>query len=110
MVNHPTQICRILMDTLQALIDARISRLHPVQKVIIVDTTTPKSNPGASSGYFICALMKDTDSDIPTLTDLDQETIVMATQAKDLLVGGTRLGQTYLKQYDNTKAATHQPT
>lgn len=96
MISHPTQSCHVLKDTLQALIDAGILRLHPEQKAATLDTATIEDDPRPFSCNIICALLKDTDSDVPTLTDSDQEIIVLAAQAEPPLVAGTRSGQSYL--------------
>lgn len=108
--SHLTKNCRILKIALHALIDAGVLRLHPEQEAVALDASTAEDNLNPSSCNVDSALMKDTDSDMPTLTDLDQETIILATQAEFPLVVGTRLGQSYLKEYDNVEISTPQPT
>ena len=49
-------------------------------------------------------------TDVPSLTDSEEETIVLAAEPNAPLMVGTRLGQSYLKKYDEMVANPLKPT
>jgi len=62
----------------------------------------------------VCASSRKAKTDVPSLTDSEEETIVLAVKLNALLVAGTRSGQSYLKKYDemvaNPPKSTPEPT
>lgn len=93
MTSHATRSCHVLKDTILALVDEDILRLRPDQKTVAPNATSPEGKLGASSCSVICALLNDAHSDVPPLTDSDQETIVLATQAETPLIASICSGQ-----------------
>ena len=66
-------------------------------------TVTNKKSKGkakASPCNVVCASSRETETDVPSLTDSEEETIVLATELNVLLVVETRSGQSYFKKYD----------
>ena len=57
----------------------------------------------ASSCNVVCASSREAETDVPSLTDSEEETIVLAAEPNQL-VAETRLGQSYLKKYDEMAA------
>jgi len=49
-------------------------------------------------------------TDVPTLIDSEEETIVLAAELNVSLVTGTRLGQSYMKKYNEMVANPPKPT
>jgi len=62
----------------------------------------------------VCAFSRKEETDVPSLTDSEEETIVLAAEPNAPLVAGTHLGQSYLKKYDevvaNLPKFTQEPT
>ena len=61
----------------------------------------------ASSCNVVCVSSR-AESDVPSLTDSEEETIVLAVEPNQL-VAETRSGQSYLKKYDEMVAAPPKP-
>ena len=55
---------------------------------------------------MVCASSGEEETDVPSLTDSEEETIVLAAEP-DQLVAETRSGQSYLKKYDGDPSKTH---
>ena len=58
----------------------------------------------ASPCNVMCASSQKAETDVPSLTNSEEETIVLATEPNAPLVAGTRSGQSYLKKYDEMVA------
>ena len=62
----------------------------------------------------VCASSKETKTNVPSLTDSEGETIVLAVEPNTPLIAGTRSGQSYLKKYNEVVASpsklTQEPT
>ena len=56
----------------------------------------------------VCASSREAETDVPSLTDSEEETIVMTAEPNQL-VAETRSGQPYLKRYGETAATPPQP-
>ena len=63
----------------------------------------------ATSCNVVCASSREAKIDVPSLTDSEEETIVLATEPSRL-VAETRSGQPYLKKYGDTAATLPGPT
>ena len=59
---------------------------------------------------MVCASSLEAETDVPSLTDSGEETIVLATELNEPLVAETRSGQSYLKKYDEMVASSPKPT
>ena len=57
-----------------------------------------------------CASSRESETDVPSLTDLEEETIILTAESNALLVAETRSGQSYLKKYDEMVASPPKPT
>jgi len=57
----------------------------------------------------VCASSWEAETDVPSLTDLEEETIVLAAELNKPLVAETRSGQSYLKKYDERVASPPKP-
>ena len=61
-----------------------------------------------------CASSREAETDIPSLTNLEEETITLAAEINKPLATETRSGQSYLKKYDemvaNPPKLTPEPT
>ena len=68
----------------------------------------------ASPCNVVCASSREAKTDVPSLTDSEEETIVFVAELNAPLVAETRSGQSYLKKYDemvaNPPKATPEPT
>jgi len=68
----------------------------------------------ASPCNVVCASSREAEIDVPSLTDLEEETIILAAELNAPLVAGIRSGQSYLKKYDemvaNLSKLTLEPT
>ena len=64
----------------------------------------------ASPCNVVCASSWEEKTDVPSLTDSEEETIILAAEPNVLLVAGTRSGQSYLKKYDEMVANLPKPT
>ena len=62
----------------------------------------------ASSCNVVCVSSREAETDVPSLTDSEEETIVLAAEP-DQLVAETRSGQSYLKKYDKMVAIPPKP-
>ena len=74
-------------------------------------TVTNRKSKGkgkASSCHVICASSREADADVPSLTDSEEETIVLAAEPNQP-TAGTRSGQAYLKQYGEKAVVPPQP-
>ena len=74
------------------------------QQWTTVTSRKSKGKTKASSCNVVCASSWEAETDILSLTDLEEETVVLATELNALLVAETRLGQSYLKKYDELAA------
>jgi len=54
----------------------------------------------ASSCNVVCVFSWEAETDVPSLTDSEEETIVPTAELNKPLVTETRSGQSYLKKYD----------
>ena len=59
---------------------------------------------------MVCSSSREAKIDVPSLTDSEEETIVLATELNTPLIAGTRSGQSYLKKYDEVVANPPKPT
>ena len=59
---------------------------------------------------MVCASSRKTVIDVPSLTDSEEETIVLTAEINKPLVTETRPGQSYLKKYDEMVASPPKPT
>ena len=64
----------------------------------------------ASPCNVVSASFWKVETNVFSLTDSEEETIVLATKLNASLVVGTRLGQSYLKKYDEMVANPPKPT
>jgi len=58
----------------------------------------------------VCASAREAETNVPSLTDFEEETIVLAAEPNAPLVAGTRSDQSYLKKYDEVVANPPKPT
>jgi len=84
------------------------------QQWTIVTNKKSKSKTKASPCNVVCASSREAETDVPSLTDSEKETIVLAAELNAPFVAETRSGQSYLKKYDemvaNAPKATPDPT
>jgi len=80
-------------------------------------TVTNRKSKGkvkASPYNVVCASSREAETDVPSLTDSEEETIVLAVEPNAPLMAETRSGQSYLKKYDefvaNSPGLTLEPT
>ena len=63
---------------------------------------------------MVCTSSRETETDVPSLTNSEEKTIVLAIDFNVPLVAETRSGQSYLKKYDemvaNPPKTTPEPT
>ena len=52
----------------------------------------------------------EAETDIPSLTDSEEETIILVAESNAPFMTGTRSGQLYLKKYDKMMANPPKPT
>jgi len=74
-------------------------------------TVTSRKSKGkvkASSCNVVCASSREAETDVPSLTDSEEETIALATEPNQM-VAETRSGQSYLKKYDEMAATPPKP-
>ena len=64
-----------------------------------------KGKAKATSCNVVCVSSREAETDVPSLTDSEEETIVLATEPSQL-VAETRSGQSYLKKYDEMAATS----
>ena len=75
-------------------------------------TVTNKKSKGkakASPCNVVCACSREIEIDVPSLTNSEEKTIVLATEFNVPLVAETRSGQSYLKKYDEMVASPPKP-
>ena len=58
----------------------------------------------------VCASSRKAETDVSSLTDSEEETIVLTAELNALIVAETRLGQSYLKKYDELATNPPKPT
>ena len=58
----------------------------------------------------VCASSWEVETDVPSLTDLEKKTIVLATELNAPFVGETCSDQSYLKKYNEMVANLPKPT
>ena len=75
-----------------------------------VTNTKSKGKAKTSSCNVVCISSRETETDVPSLTDSEEETIVLAAELNKLLVTETSSGQSYLKKYDEMMASPPKPT
>jgi len=78
------------------------------QQWTTVNNRKSKGKVKASSCNVVCASSREA-TDVPLLTDSEEETIVLAAELKEPLVAETRSGQAYLKKYDEIVACPPKP-
>jgi len=62
-----------------------------------------------TSCNVVCASSREAESDVASLTDLEEESIVLAAEQGAQLVAETRFDQQYLKKYDEAAAISSKP-
>ena len=80
------------------------------QQWTTVNNRKSKSKEKASPCNVVCASSREAEIDVPSLTDSEEETIVLAAEQNAPLVVETRSGQSYLKKYDELVANLPGPT
>ena len=75
------------------------------QQWTTVTNRKSKGKAKTSSCNAVCASSREPETDIPSLTDSEEETIVLATEPNQL-VAETRSGQSYLKKYGANSSKT----
>ena len=78
------------------------------QQWTTVTSRKSKGKAKASSCNVVCASSREAETDIPPLTDSEEETIVLAAEPSQL-VAETRSGQPYLKKYGETTVTPPRP-
>jgi len=58
----------------------------------------------------VCASSREVKIDVPSLTDSEEDIIVLAAEPNAPFMVGTRSGQSYLKKYDEMVAKQPKPT
>jgi len=64
----------------------------------------------ASPCNVVCAFSREAKTDVPSLFDSEEDTIVLAAEPNTPLIAGTRSGQSYLKKCDEVVAGLSKPT
>ena len=80
------------------------------QQRTTVTNRKSKGKTKASSYNVVCASFREAETDVPLLIDSEEETIVLAAELNKPLEIETRLGQSYLKKYDEMGASPPRPT
>ena len=70
---------------------------------ITVTSRKSKGKAKALSYHVVCASSREAETDVPSLTDSEEKTIVLAAEPNQL-IAETRSGQSYLKKYDEMAA------
>ena len=100
----------ILVSTPQG----KIMWVHPDlmegQQWTTVTSMKSKGKVKVSPCNVVCASSREAETDVPSLTDSEEETIVLATKPNAPLMAGTRSGQLYLKKYNEMMANPPKPT
>jgi len=58
----------------------------------------------------VCAFTKEVETDVASITDSEEEEIVLVTKQSAPPMNGTRSGQQYLKKYDEAMPSFSKPT
>ena len=80
------------------------------QQWTTVTSRTSKGKAKASSCNVVCASSREAETAVPSLTDSEEETTVLAAEPNKPLVVETRSGQSYLKKYNEMVASPPKPT
>jgi len=84
------------------------------QQWTTVTNSKSKCKEKASPCNVACASSREVETDVPLLTESEEETIVLTAELNAPLVAETRSGQSYLKKYDemvaNLPKSTPEPT
>ena len=80
------------------------------QQWTTVTSRKSKDKAKASPCNVVCAFSRKAEINVPSLTDIEEETIVFTVEPNAPLVAGTRSGQSYLKKYDEMVANPPKPT
>ena len=80
------------------------------QQWTTVTSRRSKGKAKASSCNVVCTSSREAETDVPSLTDSEEETIVLAAEPSQPLVAETRSGQSCLKKYDEMVATPPKPT
>jgi len=84
--------------------------LEDGQQWTIVTNRKSKGKAKASFCNVVCASSREAEIDVPSLTDSEEETIVLVAELNKPLVAETRSDQSYLKKYDDMVASSPKPT
>ena len=108
--HHQQEKGRVPVPTPQG----KIMWVHPDllegQQWTTVTNRKSKGKAKASSCNVVCASSQEAETDVPSITDSEEETIVLAAELNKPLVAETRSGQSYLKKYDEMVASPPKPT
>ena len=80
------------------------------QQWTTVTNRKSKGKAKASPCNVVCASSREAETDIPSLTDSEEETIILAAEQNAPLLTETHSGQLYLKKYDGIVANPPGPT
>ena len=80
------------------------------QQWTTVTNRKSKGKAKASPCNVVCASSRKAETDVPFLTDSEEETIVLAAELNKPVVAETRSGRSYLKKYDKMMANPPKPT
>ena len=69
-----------------------------------------KGKAKVSACNMVCASSREAETDVPSLTNSEEETIILVAELNELLVAETHSGQSYLKKYDEMVASPLKPT
>jgi len=107
--HHQQEKGPVLVSTPQG----EVMWIHPDlvdgQQWTTVTSRRSKGKAKASSCNVVCVSSREAETDVPSLTDSEEETIVLAAEPNQL-VAETRSGQSYLKKYDEMVATPPKPT
>jgi len=73
-------------------------------------TVTNRMPEAKQKPNVVCASSREAETDVVSLTDSEEETIILAVEPNVLLVAGTHLGRSYLKKYNKVVANSPKPT
>jgi len=79
------------------------------QQWTTVTNRKSKGKAKALSCNVVCASSWEAETDVPSLTDSEEKTIVLAAELNEPLVVETRSGQSYLKKYDEIVVSPAKP-
>ena len=80
------------------------------QQWTTVTNRKSKGKAKASPCNVVCASSWEAETDVPSLTNSEEEIIVLAAEPNAPLVAETRSGQSYLKRYDEMMTNPPKPT